>query len=737
MYITQHHPNKTNNTSNYLDVLANGELGSTSSPLIVQNSARYPLYAELISTGVQHIDTGTINNIEILDQYFFQLLDIFKDGIETKYVQNAVAYVHFVDNEDVKLSIFDLWFNLLFWGLPVSVGEAITTQYLFCFENMTQGTIAEYINTKFLKINRDKYTNMQINNMIDDVMYKFQYIEHFTLYLYNTANNEDTIRLMKEDPIFRDAIHCDLSNVSIEDIKDEGMRNTKIGIERILASGYHWAIPYFKAEEGINIKQFKELCFNIGTIPDGQGGVFPKFINTNFSQRGLSDPVDYLIEAARSREAQKLSHKNVSDSGAFARLIGLNNMDDRLYPDSDYVCDSKHFVKVTIKSKKMLSMYKNRYYRLVENGIEYKMSIEPHKDNADLVGKTLLFRSPITCASRTRGQGICHRCYGGLARTNYDINIGKIAAELLSAKLTQRMLSAKHILEANIRKLLWNDAFYKFFDIDFCSIRLKEDEEFKKYKLIIEQDSIQTDEDENEEDGAFTFSNYVTSFTIVGPKGDEYVIRTKDQDNMYFGVELEAILASRKTNDEDKYILPLDILKDMILFLIEAQNNELGLTLFKIKNLLNKKQEMVRLKTKDAVTQELVETVIDGGLNLDAIHLEMILSHQCVSTESNLLDPQWQYANEEHVMISLNERLRDNPSVTISLMYKDIGKLLFYPLTFMKSKASVMDLFYMTKPQVYMSMKPTTSNLQEDREVEGPIKPFTITLPDGEDIYNE
>ena len=79
-------------------------------------------------------------------------------------------------------------------------------------------------------------------------------------------------------------------------------------------------------------------------------------------------------------------------------------------------------------------------------------------------------------------------------------------------------------------------------------------------------------------------------------------------------------------------------------------------------------------------------------------------------------------------MISLNEALKDNPSVTVSLMNKNVGKLLFYPLTFMKTKASVMDLFYMTKPQNYMSMKPIHSNLQDDKEVEGPIKPFTINL---------
>src|SRR5699024_9375945 len=127
---------------------------------------------------------------------------------------------------------------------------------------------------------------------------------------------------------------------------------------------------------------------------------------------------------------------------------------------------------------------KGRWYRFKENGIEYQMSLEPLKDNVDLIGKTLLFRSPETCASRARGHGICYRCYGALAHTNYDINIGKIAAELLSAMLTQRLLSAKHLLETNIKKLRWSDEFFSFFEVDYSNIRLKEDIEWRKWKLV-------------------------------------------------------------------------------------------------------------------------------------------------------------------------------------------------------------------------------------------------------------
>ena len=684
---------------------------------------QYSQYVELITNGSQKINTSIFTTIEILDNHFYQILNIFKDGIETKQIQDSFIIVEFVDKETVKLSIFDYWFNLLFWGLPVSTGEPITSRYLWFHEDITQGAISDYINTKFLKDNRKKYTNIQINNMIDNIMYKFQFIDRFSLYLYNTANNEDTIELMKKDKTLWDCIHCDLSNVPMEDVKDVGQKYTNEGIKRIIASGTHWAAPYFRAKQGLNVKQVREFMFNIGTVPDGNGGVYPYIINGSYCNRGITEIKDYEIDGDKARLAQVLSHGNVGKSGAFARILGLNNMDDMLYPDPNYVCDSKHFIAITIKDSKTLSMYRGRYYRLQENGVEYQISQNPLRNEMHLIGKTVLFRSPITCASRARGHGICYRCYGNLAHTNYDINIGRIASELLSSKLTQRLLSAKHLLETNIKKLMWTEYFHTFFDVDYNTIKLKEDINFKKYKLIL--DPID-DEDFEEEDGSESYEKYVTGCIVVDPKGNQYNIGTTENDPMYLSPELVSVI-NRKTPDADGlYILDMDSIKDKILFYIEVVNNELGATLERIKSILNKNSEVRRLGTKDAVTQELVDTIIEGGLSIDAIHLEVILSHQCKSAESNLLEPDWTLKNATYRMISLNEALKDNPSVTVSLMYKDINKLLYYPLSFQKSAPSVLDLFYMTKPQNYMSIKPEHSTIIDDKEVEGPIKPFVI-----------
>lgn len=688
---------------------------------------QYAYYAELLNTGVQHIDTSIFNSVEVLDSHFFQILAIMQDGIETEQCQKAVVYIHFMDTEIVKVSMFDYWFNLIFWGLPVSTGTPITSKYLWFYLDIDQDAIANYINM-FLEENRDKFENLILNQMIDDVMFRFQFIDKFSLFLYNTANNEDTIQLMRESPAFYNAIHCDLSNADIAEIKDKGQQYTNNGIDEIINSHYHWAEPFFRSKQGINRKQFRELLFNIGTVPDDDGSVYPKPINGNFCNRAITDPVDYLIEARKSRRAQILGHQNVGTSGAFARILNLNNMDERLHHDPKYICNSKNFVEIDIKDKKTLSMYKNRYYRLSPNGVEKRISQEPLKHELDLIGKHVYFRSPITCASRARGHGVCHRCYGGLSKTNHDINIGTIAAELLSSMLTQRLLSAKHLLESHVRQLKWSPYFGSFFELNFNTIRLKEDEDYKKFRMVIQQEDIYSDEDDEDGIGAdaFQFDKYITKFTVIDPKGNSVEIRTEEFDNMYFTVEMDKLI-KKKGPDAEGYInIALDDLKGKNLFFIAVINDGLSSTLDKIKHLLDRNSDIKNLETKDAITQELVDTIVKGGLSIDAIHLEILLANQCVSAESSLLNPEWQYPNAEYRMVTLNERLRDNPSITVSLMYKDIKKLLFYPLSFQKSKASSIDLFYMISPQNYMGYEPVESNIVEDKEIEGPIKPFTV-----------
>ena len=119
-------------------------------------------------------------------------------------------------------------------------------------------------------------------------------------------------------------------------------------------------------------------------------------------------------------------------------------------------------------------------------------------------------------------------------------------------------------------------------------------------------------------------------------------------------------------------------------------------------NVINK-ASVTENMTKDEALQTIVDLVIDGNLDIDAIHLEVILSNQMVTKDDILKKPNWNNPNVEYRMLTLNQALTNNQSVVISLLYKDLQRVLYNPLTFTKHAPSFFDLFFCEQPQLYMN----------------------------------
>ena len=137
----------------------------------------------------------------------------------------------------------------------------------------------------------------------------------------------------------------------------------------------HCLADSFRAKVGVKPKQFREMVSNIGIKPNGEGGIYPYSIDASYMRGGLSRFEWMVEEAGIGRQAQILSKQNTADSGAFARILGLNQLDTILYRDSHqkidptYDCHTKNFVEVLIKDN--IEMYSDRYYRFHPDGIEY------------------------------------------------------------------------------------------------------------------------------------------------------------------------------------------------------------------------------------------------------------------------------------------------------------------------------------------------------------------------------
>ena len=668
----------------------------------METAVNYRHLQPLFEQGYQVIYTKDINDSNI-DEYFEDCIDILSDGIETPYVQGMKIQFIFTDGEAVTLSLMDSLFNFLMWPLITCTHREISSRYLYFEEAITKSSIKKYIDQNFIKPNIKYLDILTLNQTIDRAIGKFRDLANFQMYLGNSMNLKDTIDLMNQYPEFNDAIHLDISNTLLEDVKERGMQAINTQIQYIKKSD-HCLRDAFIAGEAVNAKQYKEVAANIGTKPDGLGSVFPVPIQGSFINGGLKTVEEVVEESSVGRIAQILKKKNVGDSGSFARKLGLNNQDSFLHKDPEYICDSRNFQPVEIKNSDILDMFNMRYYRFYEDGPEYLLDSDKDRH---LIGQTLYFRSPMTCASAARGEGICYRCYGDLAYVNRDINIGQMAAELLSAIYTQILLSAKHLLESAIVKLNWTPIFHKVFNVAFNLITLKEDMNYKGMKLIIDPDEIIDDESDEEDlddpTGESSSGSYVTYVTVQLPDGTKEEVKTSDSDQLFLHQDLISYLEDADINeDSGLYELDMNKMKDVVLFNIDVRNNELSKTMNTIMHIIDNKAGTKSYNRK-SILQAFIDNNLAGGIKLNSVHFEVLLMNQIRAKDDILRLPEWAHRNEDYQILTLREALKNNRSISIRLQANQGVKTLIHPDNRKISEPSIMDLYAMEKPQEYMS----------------------------------
>ena len=668
----------------------------------METAVNYRHLQPLFEQGYQVIYTKDINDSNI-DEYFEDCIDILSDGIETPYVQGMKIQFVFTDGEAVTLSLMDSLFNFLMWPLITCTHREISSRYLYFEEAITKSSIKKYIDQNFIKPNIKYLDILTLNQTIDRAIGKFRDLANFQMYLGNSMNLKDTIDLMNQYPEFNDAIHLDISNTLLEDVKERGMQAINTQIQYIKKSD-HCLRDAFIAGEAVNAKQYKEVAANIGTKPDGLGSVFPVPIQGSFINGGLKTVEEVVEESSVGRIAQILKKKNVGDSGSFARKLGLNNQDSFLHKDPEYVCDSRNFQPVEIKNSDILDMFNMRYYRFYEDGPEYLLDSDKDRH---LIGQTLYFRSPMTCASAARGEGICYRCYGDLAYVNRDINIGQMAAELLSAIYTQILLSAKHLLESAIVKLNWTPIFHKVFSVAFNLITLKEDMNYKGMKLIIDPDEIIDDESDDEDlddpTGESSSGSYVTYVTVQLPDGTKKEVKTSDSDQLFLHQDLISYLEDADVNeDSGLYELDMNKMKDVVLFNIDVRNNELSKTMNTIMHIIDNKAGTKSYNRK-SILQAFIDNNLAGGIKLNSVHFEVLLMNQIRAKDDILRLPEWAHRNEDYQILTLREALKNNRSISIRLQANQGVKTLIHPDNRKISEPSIMDLYAMEKPQDFMS----------------------------------
>ena len=327
-------------------------------------------------------------------------------------------------------------------------------------------------------------------------------------------------------------------------------------------------------------------------------------------------------------------------------------------------CDTipENYITVNIFNENILKKYKHRNMWDGEKLVKVGM-------NKDLIGKNIKVASPLTCSCT---DGICKTCYGELyktisSKTRSDgkvikENIGMIAVLLLTEKLTQRLLSTKHLLEASTEEIQWADEVTDVFDIVTNKVILKEDYSYKDITIT---------EYENEK---------VTKLRIENEPEMELTVPFELNEE-YYKIELDSLdLGTYKIVLDDPDCEPSNVI-----FSFTVRNKELSEPLINIRDLLN--TNIIKERDINGNINHMMYLLDKVGFSITSEHVETIMAELVlIKDRSDFSRP-----NPNYEMVRAGEKVL-NDSVIKSLLFERLESQLLKIETYEKeNKSSLLD----------------------------------------------
>lgn len=386
-------------------------------------------------------------------------------------------------------------------------------------------------------------------------------------------------------------------------------------------------------------------------------------------------------------------------SGHFARLIMLVTSDVTLRHDNE-TCNSIHPTAIELKTGEHLKKLKHRFYKLPHQR-QYSVL---QGNEVDLIGETILIKTPTTCASE---EGICRQCYGELFDVNKTLNsAGGLSATEISEPVTQNVLSSKHLLATDSETIAFeNEKFHDFFNIAGNEIMMDinaDDIELNSL-VLIRKNILMIEEFDSD------INTYVRIFHVKDKDGVLHEFTESTGKDLFLHPEMvkriNKLLRSKKksVDDQGEFVeIPLSSIGyDEAIFIVDINNNELTKPLYDIMHLLNNKKERAieGIETIEQATQRLLDLLIESQISADSIHGEMILRSLVRSKEDVLAMPDFtRYdAMQNTQLLTILSALNNHPSVSVSLSFQYLLSQLESPLTFKKKAVSYLDPFFKKK----------------------------------------
>jgi hypothetical protein len=620
--------------------------------------------------------------IESYDEYI-EAKEEIKAAVLNNFSSRKLKCKIMVQDEVLETTVGKTLINLLVIKPLVGKGFKIAKEDLFDFKSVTESNLSKHFSKLLKKYkNNKKIDYAELKESLGETINEMSDLSgELNVLSGNSISFHDFVKLSATNEEARNLFHQSITtDMQFDEIED---KFNKLGkdIETFFLSQKDTELyPFMKSETGINRKQLTQAIGFVGLKPDIDGNVIPVAIEDNYLN-GLSNLESYFINSKGTRKALIVNNRMVRRSGYLTRKLSLALI-DRYHDHNHEDCGTEHYVHYNVDNSNRLHQIKGRhYYDIDDAGNKISELKTVSEDDNSLIGTTIGLRSPVTCA----GKDVCRTCYGSdLSEINKNVNTGIIAVLFLTNPLTQKLLSAKHLLTTNTNKVEWNENWKKdFFDIFSVNMNsIYFNGYFDGSVSFNTSDIIFDDEDEE-----MPYINKI-DITETDKKPIEYISPVKL-------LLSDDVLKLVRREDESKKITlySKDYDEEEPVFTFLVKNNELTKSLQQILELIESSGHL-EVETYHEMVNKFNELLIENGLDfIDSVHAEMIVSVliRDVDTHEKLDFSKQQI--DEYTISRVSRVIMDSP-LSVSLAFERLDEQLVNLDTYEKDGESLMDYLY-------------------------------------------
>ena len=402
--------------------------------------------------------------------------------------------------------------------------------------------------------------------------------------------------------------------------------------------------PFFidsKYAKIVKPKQMEELYINFSQIPDGRD-IIPVIMNGNGFKAGYHEKPVFYAASIAAKVPDLMNERWMGDSGYFNRNMMM--LTYGTISKTVYDCGSRNPIPMTVDDT-VLNMMHGRFYMKNKNdGILRVLS----KSDRHLIGKRLWFRSPCTC---NLNEDCCHVCYGTIATRVGDLEGGFIyTTELMTSRVSQNILSAKHLLKTDAERIEFTNNWDKWLQMYSSNIYPTDE---KRFNIMIREDY---------------HDNITESLTFYMGKDMEEVTVSN-----YADIHIPQIILDKMKKVE---IDDVTYLQTTNFKVAESGGALCEITPVNI-SVISKYMDIIKFFNSGIAKFDTIEdcvlrlmNMLHGLIPIFSVHGEIIIGHLLKNPENRMLRPNWLNPDEPYQIVTVKTALDNSESAMTAVAFE-------------------------------------------------------------------